>query len=69
MNKFWCGFSFAKLLRKKMKTFDFVALHFCVKKKHFAQLFANFISRKIALFCFCVILFRAFLRNKFAVKG
>ena len=49
--------------------FAFVALRFCAKKQHFAQLFANFISRKVVLFRFCVILFCAILRNKFSVKG
>ena len=44
---------------KESANFVIVTLHFCAKKYHFAQSFANFISRKIALFRFCVILFCA----------
>ena len=43
--------------------------NFCTKKKNFTESFANFISLKIALFYFYVILFCAILRNKFSVKG
>ena len=54
----------AQFLQKKARIFSFVALHFCAKKIDLWQSFANFISRKIALFRICVILF-----CKFSLKG